>query len=161
MPTEAIDAIEWRVDGAGLDGCPVLIELVGPCHCARECRGWLDRSCRDLDLAKYDIAIDRDLVYSQQAKRQVWTTGVSSAGQPFPYGLGWFVFNIGGSRMPWHYGWYPDAYSSLLFKVPDRQLTLILLACTDRASSIFWPGNGDPIRSAFVTAFLDGIVRSD
>jgi CubicO group peptidase (beta-lactamase class C family) len=114
-----------------------------------------------LDLAKYDIAIDRDLVYSQQAKRQVWTNGVSPAGQPFPYGLGWFVFNIGGSRMPWHYGWYPDAYSSLLFKVPDRQLTLILMACTDRASSVFCLGNGDPIRSAFVSAFLDGIARSD
>jgi CubicO group peptidase (beta-lactamase class C family) len=111
-----------------------------------------------LDLAKYDIGIDRDLVYSPQAKRQVWTTGLNPAGQSFPYGLGWFVFNIGAFRMPWHYGWYPDAYSSLLFKVPDRQLTLILLACTDRASSAFWLGNGDPIRSAFVTAFLDGIV---
>jgi hypothetical protein len=74
-----------------------------------------------LDLAKYDIGIDRDLVYSPQAKRQVWTTGLNPAGQSFPYGLGWFVFNIGAFRMPWHYGWYPDAYSSLLFKVPDRQ----------------------------------------
>jgi hypothetical protein len=49
--------------------------------------------------------------------------------------------------MPWHYGYYPDAYSSLLFKVPDRQLTLILLVCTDRASSVFGLGErrSDPL----------------
>jgi CubicO group peptidase (beta-lactamase class C family) len=113
-----------------------------------------------MDLAKYDIAIDRDVVYSPQAKQQIWTPGVSPAGRRFPYGLGWFVFEYrrGQSRMPWHYGWYPDAFSSLLLKVPDQQLTFILLACTDRASSVFFPGNGDPIRSAFASAFLDSFV---
>jgi hypothetical protein len=55
----------------------------------------------------------------------------------------------------WHYGQYPTAFSSLLFKVPDRQLTLILLASSERASSVFSLGAGDPLRSAFVTAFLD------
>ena len=71
--------------------------------------------------------------------------------------LGWFVFGGSGGidRMVWHYGWHPDAFSSLFFKIPERQLTLILLASTDRASSVFLPGNGDPLRSAFVTAFLD------
>jgi CubicO group peptidase (beta-lactamase class C family) len=110
-----------------------------------------------LDLAKYDAAIDRDLVYSAQAKKQVWTPGVSPAGERFPYGLGWFVFDVPGSDtgFTWHYGWYGDAFSALLFKVPDRELTLILLACTDRASSPFWLGDGDPLRSAFVTTFLD------
>jgi CubicO group peptidase (beta-lactamase class C family) len=39
--------------------------------------------------------------------------------------------------------------------VPDRQLTLILLASSERASSVFSLGAGDPLRSAFVTAFLD------
>ena len=61
--------------------------------------------------------------------------------------------------MPWHYGWYPDAFSSLLLKVPDQQLTFILLACTDRPSSVFFPGNGDPIRSAFASTFFDSFVR--
>jgi hypothetical protein len=65
----------------------------------------------------------------------------------------------GRFRLYWHYGWYPDAFSSLLLKMPDRQLTLILLACTDRASSVFFLGNGDPLRSAFVTAFLDTFSR--
>jgi len=110
-----------------------------------------------MDLAKYDIAIDRDIVYSPQAKQQIWTPAVSPTGRKFPYGLGWFVFEYRGgrSRLPWHYGWYLDAFSSLLLKVPDQQLTFILLACTDRASSVFALGNGDPIRSAFASAFLD------
>jgi len=114
-----------------------------------------------MDLAKYDIAIDRDIVYSPHAKQQIWTPGVSPAGRRFPYGLGWFVFEYRGgrSRLPWHYGWYPDAFSSLLLKVPDQQLTFILLACTDRASSVFFLGNGDPIRSAFASAFLDSFVH--
>jgi len=109
------------------------------------------------DLAKLDAAIDKDKVYSPPMKEAAWTPGTSPTGQKFPYGLGWFVF--GGSngidRMIWHYGWYPDAFSSLWFKLPERRLTFILLACTDRASSVLWLGNGDPLRSAFVTAFLD------
>jgi CubicO group peptidase (beta-lactamase class C family) len=114
-----------------------------------------------LDLAKYDVAIDRDIVYSPQAKQQIWTPAVSPSGQRFPYGLGWFVFDYAGgrSRMPWHYGWYRDAFSSLLLKVPDQRLTFILLACTDRASSVFWLGDGDPLRSAFASAFLDSFAH--
>ena len=111
-----------------------------------------------MDLAKYDVAIDRDQVYSPQARQQIWTATKSPTGQKFPYGLGWFVWEP-YTKFCWHYGWYPDAFSSLLFKMPDQQLTLILLACTDRASSVFWLGDGDPVRSAFVTAFLDCFGR--
>lgn len=114
-----------------------------------------------MDLAKYDIGIDRDAVYSPQAKQQIWTATVSPTGQKFPYGLGWFVQGEPGSKwqMVWHYGQYPAAFSSLLFKLPNRELTLILLACSERASSVFALGNGDPVRSAFVTAFLDEFAR--
>jgi CubicO group peptidase (beta-lactamase class C family) len=112
------------------------------------------------DLAKYDAAIDRDIVYSARAKQQIWTVGTSETGRRFPYGLGWFVQGTPRPRLFWHYGWYPDAFSSLLLKIPDQQLTLILLACTDRASSVFLPGNGDVLRSAFATAFLDAFGRN-
>jgi CubicO group peptidase (beta-lactamase class C family) len=115
-----------------------------------------------MDLAKYDVAIDRDMVYSPQAKQQIWTVATSATGRRFPYGLGWFVLES-AVREPWllwHYGLYSDAFSSLLLKIPDQELTLILLACTDRASSVFSLGNGDPLRSAFVTAFLDSFGGS-
>jgi CubicO group peptidase (beta-lactamase class C family) len=114
-----------------------------------------------LDLAKYDIAIDRDQVYSPDAKRQVWTRMLSPTGARLPYGLGWFVWELRGrAPMPWHYGYYTDASSALLLKVPDRQLTLILLASSDRASSPFGLGIGDPVRSPFVTAFLDAVAAA-
>jgi CubicO group peptidase (beta-lactamase class C family) len=113
-----------------------------------------------LDLANYDVAIDRDQVYSPEAKRQVWNPAQSPTGEHFPYGLGWFVWKIPGrTPMPWHYGYYPYASSAMLLKVPDRQLTLILLASSDRASSPFGLASGDPIRSPFVTAFLDAVAR--
>jgi CubicO group peptidase (beta-lactamase class C family) len=115
-----------------------------------------------VDLAKYDVAIDRDQVYSPEVKRQVWTPMQSPTGERFPYGLGWFVWELPGrAPMPWHYGYYTDASSALLLKVPDRQLTLILLASSDRASSPFGLGSGDPARSPFVTAFLDAVGRGD
>jgi hypothetical protein len=63
-------------------------------------------------------------------------------------------------RLVWHYGWLPDAFSSLLVKLPDRQVTFILLACTDRASSVSRLGNGDPLRSPFAAAFLGAFGRS-
>jgi CubicO group peptidase (beta-lactamase class C family) len=115
-----------------------------------------------MDLAKYDVAIDRDLVYGASAKQQIWTVGTAANGQRLPYGLGWFVseFPPPRPRLVWHYGWLPDAFSSLLIKMPERQLTFILLACTDRASSVFLLGNGDPLRSAFATAFLDTFGRT-
>ena len=114
-----------------------------------------------MDLAKYDIGIDRDAVYSPRAKQQIWTAMVTPTGQKLPYGLGWFVQGDPGSKwqMVWHYGQYPAAFSSLLFKLPGRELTLILLACSERASSVFALGSGDPLRSAFVTAFLDEFAR--
>jgi CubicO group peptidase (beta-lactamase class C family) len=113
------------------------------------------------DLAKFDIGIDRGLVYSAQAKQQIWSPAISPTGDKFPYGLGWFVQGDFGtkSQLVWHYGQYPNAFSSLLFKVPSQQLTFILLASTERASSVFELGNGDPLRSAFVSAFLDAFVR--
>jgi hypothetical protein len=77
-------------------------------------------------------------------------------------GLGWFVWELRGhAPMPWLYGYYPDASSAVLLKVPDRQLTLILLASSDRASSPFGLGSGDPVCYSFVTAFLDAVGRGD
>jgi CubicO group peptidase (beta-lactamase class C family) len=114
-----------------------------------------------MDLAKYDMAIDRDLVYSASAKQQIWRVGTPPSGRRFPYGLGWFVLDFPPRpRLVWHYGWLPDAFSSLLVKLPDRQLTFILLACTDRASSVSPLGNGDPLRSPLAAAFLDAFGRS-
>jgi hypothetical protein len=70
-----------------------------------------------------------------------------------PYGLGWFVQQYNGTRVIWHYGLWPQ-YSALYLKVPDRQLTLILLGNSGGVSELFGLADGDVTASPFARAFL-------
>jgi len=107
-----------------------------------------------LDLAKFDVAMDRNLVVSQESKAAMFTPTISNSGQPLPYGLGWFVQYQDEVKLVWHYGWAPKAYSSLILKVPEEELTLILLANSDGASAPFRLGAGNVLRSPFAAVFL-------
>ena len=63
--------------------------------------------------------------------------------------------SIKGTKLVWHYGWAPKAYSSLILKVPAKEVTLILLANSDGASAPFRLGAGNVLRSPFAVAFLN------
>jgi len=108
-----------------------------------------------IDLAKFDVAMDQNLIVSKSTKALMYTPNISNSGKPQPYGLGWFVQNRKGKKLVWHYGWAPKAYSSLILKVPEKEVTLILLANSDGASAPFRLGAGDVLRSPFAVAFLD------
>jgi hypothetical protein len=54
----------------------------------------------------------------------------------------------------WHFGVSPDAFSSLILKLPDKRLTLILLANSDGLSAPFKLSAGDVTASFFARAFL-------
>ncbi len=109
-----------------------------------------------LDLARFDIAIDRHELISKESTREMWQAARLNDGTFAPYGLGWFVQEIeGGERAIWHYGWQPDRYSSLYIKFPDRNLTFIMLANSDGASSGFELGRGDLRNSPFLPLLLD------
>ena len=108
-----------------------------------------------LDLAKFDIAMDRNLIVSEDSKEAMFTPTISNSGQPLPYGLGWFVQEHEGVRLIWHYGWAPKAYSSLILKVPQEEITLILLANSDGASAPFRLGDGNVLTSPFAVMFLN------
>ena len=69
-------------------------------------------------------------------------------------GLGWFVQSHRGQRVVWHFGYTPNAYSSLVVKVPAHNLTFILMANSDRLSAPFQLSQGDVTRSVFATLFL-------
>jgi hypothetical protein len=60
-----------------------------------------------------------------------------------------------GVKMVWHYGWAPYAYSSLILKVPEKELTLILLANSDGASATFNLGDGNVLKSPFAVTFIN------
>src|SRR5262245_33244757 len=44
-----------------------------------------------LDLAKFDVAIDRHSFIKAETQERAWTPAVSTAGRTLPYGLGWFI----------------------------------------------------------------------
>ena len=108
-----------------------------------------------LDLAKFDVAMDRNLVVSKASKNAMFTPAISKTDATLPYGLGWFVQEYEGAKLVWHYGWAPKAYSSLILKVPAENVTLILLANSDGASAPFRLGAGNVLRSPFAVAFLN------
>jgi CubicO group peptidase (beta-lactamase class C family) len=107
-----------------------------------------------LDLGKFDVAMDRNLIASEESKEAMFSPTISNSGQPLPYGLGWFVQEHMSVKFVWHYGWAPYAYSSLILKVPEEEVTLILLANSDGASARFNLGEGNVLKSPFAVAFI-------
>lgn len=108
-----------------------------------------------LDMATFSTALDQNLLVSEESRKAMWTPARSADGRVLPYGLGWFVQEVAGTPIVWHYGWWPDAFSALLVKVPEQDVTLVLLANSDGLSAPFDLGEGDVLRSPFAVAFLE------
>ncbi|HJQ70334.1 MAG TPA: serine hydrolase domain-containing protein [Blastocatellia bacterium] len=110
-----------------------------------------------LDMAKYDIAIDQNRFLKKETQQLAFTPMVSTKGETLPYGLGWFTQNYKGTRLIWHYGYW-TANSSLILKVPDRNITFIAMANTDNLSRPTDLGGGDVTSSPVGLAFLKTFI---
>lgn len=110
-----------------------------------------------VDVARYSIAIDRNQFLSAETQARVFTPAVSTRGNALPHGLGWFVQEIKGVRIQWHYGYW-TGNSSLIIRVPDRKLAFVLLANSDGLSRDTALGAGDLLSSPAARAFLDAFV---
>lgn len=106
------------------------------------------------DLARFDTALDSGLLLQEETLAAAWSAAPDRAGSPSPMGLGWFVQAHRGERVVWHFGSVPNAYSSLVLKLPARRITFILLANSDGLSAPFKLHTGDVTRSGFATLFL-------
>jgi CubicO group peptidase (beta-lactamase class C family) len=106
------------------------------------------------DLARFDAALDSSLLLREETMRLAWSNTYNAQNVSLPTGLGWFVQTYRGEPIVWHFGLVPNAYSSLIIKVPSRHLTLILLANSDGLSAPFELDAGDVTRSLFATLFL-------
>jgi CubicO group peptidase (beta-lactamase class C family) len=109
------------------------------------------------DLAEFERALDAaddGGLLQVDTLVAAWTPAADAAGAPSPMGLGWFVQYYKGERVVWHFGNVPNAYSSLILKLPARKLTFILLANSDGLSSPFDLAQGDVTRSLFAALFL-------
>lgn len=106
------------------------------------------------DLARLEKAIDSNLLLRDDTLQEAWNPVGVRDGVAGPMGLGWFVQPHRAGRVVWHFGLVPNAYSSLVLKLPDRHLAFILLANSAGLSAPFQLGSGDVTRSLFATLFL-------
>jgi CubicO group peptidase (beta-lactamase class C family) len=100
------------------------------------------------DLARFDGSLT--VLVDPGTLNSAW----NRAGASLPTGLGWFVQSYNSQRLVWHFGIAKDAYSSLILKVPEKDLTFILLANSDALSAPYSLENGDVTKSLFATVFL-------
>jgi CubicO group peptidase (beta-lactamase class C family) len=106
-----------------------------------------------IDLAQFDLGYD--LGFLDPATRVSALSQASTSGKT---GLGWFVQAYNNEPIAWQFGVIENAYSSLIVKVPNRRLTLILLANSDGLSAPFGLEAGDVTTSIFARTFLRNFV---
>jgi len=110
------------------------------------------------DMALYDIAIDEHRFIKKETQEQAWTPFVSNSGGRLPYGLGWFVMDYHGTKLVWHTGDWGGGFSAFYFKVPEKNLSLIMLAnsevLVEHQYSIGEVMVDDAVRNVFVCGFL-------
>ncbi len=112
------------------------------------------------DLSRYAIALDGDTLADPESKALMFTPVRSLSGEELPYGLGWFVQTYLGQQMVWHYG-QEDSYASLFVRIPQRKLTLIVLANSNAMSDAFRLLDGNAVRSLVVLDFLRDVVFAE
>ena len=110
-----------------------------------------------LDMAKYDIAIDQNKFVTKETQQLAFTPAKSTRGEDLPYGLGWFTTNYKGTKLLWHYGYW-TGNSSFILKVPERNMTFIIMANADNLSRPTDLGSGDALTSPVGMAFLKTFV---
>jgi CubicO group peptidase (beta-lactamase class C family) len=110
-----------------------------------------------LDMAKYDIAIDQNKFVTKETQQLAFTPTRSTTGEELPYGLGWFTQNYNGTKLLWHYGYW-TGNSSFIVKVPERNMTFIIMANSDNLSRPTDLGGGDALSSPVGMAFLKTFI---
>lgn len=109
------------------------------------------------DLALFDDALKSGKIISSNSLKTMTSPFISNTGWPLPYGLGMFTQTFQGQSLLWGYG-QNDCFSSLYLSVPEKDLTLIILAnnnlMSDPARLIY----GDVSYSLFALSFLEHFV---
>jgi CubicO group peptidase (beta-lactamase class C family) len=104
------------------------------------------------DLKAFDNALRRPGLLSREALTVMWTQAGGSS--PMQTGLGWFVQNYKNEPLVWQFDTTKDVASSLIVKLPSRDLTFIVLANSDGLTSASGLAAGDAMTSPFVKLFL-------
>ena len=109
------------------------------------------------DVLRFSCALDNGELLKRETLERGYTPARTSKGKELAYGLGWFIQKHKGTRLVWHYGW-DRANSTLIIKVPERELTFVLLGNSEALSRKFDLGQDEKItRSPFAREFLDAV----
>jgi CubicO group peptidase (beta-lactamase class C family) len=119
-----------------------------------------------LDMARFDIAIDRHVSLKEATQEKAWTPFISTGGQRLPYGLGWFVEDHHGVRLIWHYGHWGTGFSGIYLKVPENNFSLVLLSNSEALADHQFLAGENPVawvirRNVFACSFLRLFVFDD
>ncbi|HEX3130632.1 MAG TPA: serine hydrolase domain-containing protein, partial [Thermoanaerobaculia bacterium] len=119
-----------------------------------------------LDLARYDIAIDRHVFLKKETQEKAWTPFISTGGQRLPYGFGWFVEDYHGVRLIWHTGHWGTGFSGIYLKVPEKNLSLVLYSNSEALADHIYLADEEPAawiikRNVFACSFLRLFVSED
>lgn len=106
------------------------------------------------DVLRLPLALERGEILERESISAMFRPPRSAGGRRLPYGLGWFVQQVGSDQVRWHHGQQADA-SALLVTVPRRRLSLVVLARGPRLTEPFMLHYGDvrwsPVAAAFLT----------
>ena len=109
------------------------------------------------DYAGYIAALKESRFLRPETQAMAFTPAKSTKGQVLPYGLGWFVETLHGTKVIWHYGYW-DSVSTLVLMVPDEDLTFLAFANSDALSRGFDLGEGHVASSPAGVIFLETFV---
>ena len=111
------------------------------------------------DIEQFDLALKKGVLLRPEWRTLAWTPPADANGQPLPHAYGWFVQSYNGGRLVWQYGVGANASSSMIISVPERGLTLILLANSQGLARPFDLSQGDITVSPFARLFLSVFIR--
>ncbi len=111
------------------------------------------------DLEQFDLALKKGVVLRPEWRTFAWTPPTGANGQPLPHAYGWFVQTYNGGPIVWQFGVSDNASSSMIISLPQRGLTLILLANSAGLARPFDLSAGDVTVSPFARLFLSIFVR--
>jgi CubicO group peptidase (beta-lactamase class C family) len=113
------------------------------------------------DMVRFSMAIDEGRFLEAGTWSQVFTPAVSNSGETLPYGLGWFILEHEGVTLQWHYGHW-TTNSSLIVRVPEDDLTFVVVANTPQLSAAYGlGGDNNVLRSAVARLFVETYVLGD
>jgi CubicO group peptidase (beta-lactamase class C family) len=116
------------------------------------------------DLALFEMELDKrnGVPLSRSTLEKMWSNASFTIPNPaggsttvvMPTGLGWFVTKESNVDLVWTFGHIPNAGSALILRMPQKRLTLIMLANSPGLAQGYNLENASVTASPFVKVFL-------